>query len=253
VSHTLHPSLEPRSPVSRPLARDGVALNSLRIRAVYNQRVATREQLRSMVEDLPAGLVNTVAEMMISLGNDPADPEAIRTGDIVDDWGNLSALRRASSIGKLGSLSRAEITDIGETLSEEWTRIEREEQEGMGLATMKRAEATMGRGDVWWYERPGLKRRPALILTPQEAIASVSEVYVLLATTAIRGLHAEVELGPRDGLPCACVLNADQIGAADKNFLTSQVTAPGTTLGITLGAEKLSELSRGHTPAPEAL
>jgi mRNA-degrading endonuclease toxin of MazEF toxin-antitoxin module len=97
---------------------------------------------------------------------------------------------------------------------------------------------------------PGLKRRPALILTPQEAIASVNEVYVLLATTAIRGLHAEVELGPRDGLPCACVLNADQIGAADKNFLTSQITAPGTTLGITLGAEKLSELSRGYTPAP---
>jgi mRNA-degrading endonuclease toxin of MazEF toxin-antitoxin module len=222
--------------------------NSLRIRTVYNRRVATREQLRSMVEDLPAGLVNTVAEMMISLGNDPADPEAIRTGDIVDDWGNLSALRRASSVGKLGSLSRAEITDIGETLSDEWTRIEREEQQQ--IESNEQGEATMKRGDVWWYEHPGLKRRPALILTPQEAIASVNEVYVLLATTAIRGLHAEVELGPRDGLPCACVLNADQIGAADKNFLTSQITAPGTTLGITLGAEKLSELSRGYTPAP---
>jgi mRNA-degrading endonuclease toxin of MazEF toxin-antitoxin module len=209
--------------------------------------VATREQLRSMVEDLPAGLVNTVAEMMISLGNDPADPEAIRTGDIVDDWGNLSALRRASSVGKLGSLSRAEIIDIGETLSDTWTRIEREEQQ-----KMERGEATMKRGDVWWYEHPGLKRRPALILTPQEAIASADEVYILLATTAIRGLHAEVELGPRDGLSRGCVLNADQIGAADKNFLISQVTAPGSTLGITLGAEKMSELSRGYTPAPEA-
>jgi mRNA-degrading endonuclease toxin of MazEF toxin-antitoxin module len=200
-----------------------------------------------MVEDLPAGLVSTVAEMMISLGNDPADPEAIRTGDIVDDWGNLSALRRASSAGKLGSLSRAEIIDIGETLSDEWTRIEGEEQQ-----QVKRTEATMGRGEVWWYQHPGLKRRPALILTPQEAIASVNEVYVLLASTAIRGLHAEVELGPQDGLPCACVLNADQIGAADKNFLTSQITAPGATLGTTLGAEKMSELSRALYPAPQA-
>jgi mRNA-degrading endonuclease toxin of MazEF toxin-antitoxin module len=231
--------------------------------------MATREQLRSMVEDLPAGLVNTAAEMMISLGNDPVDPEAIRTGDIIDDWGNLSAMRRASSAGKLDSLSRAEIIGQGETLSDEWTRIEREKQqqvenneqerEGEGRDEQGRGNraggdlATMKRGELWWYERPGLKRRPALILTPQEAIASVSDLYVLLATTAIRGLHAEVELGPRDGLPCACVLNADQIGAADKNFLISQVTAPGTTLGITLGAEKMSELSRGYTPAPEKL
>jgi len=196
-----------------------------------------------MVEDLPAGLVNTVAEMMISLGNDPADPEAIRTGDIIDDWGNLSALRRASSVGKLGSLSRAEVIDIGETLSDTWTRDEREKQQEMEMDS-----ATMRRGEVWWYAHPGLKRRPALILTPQEAIASVDEVYILLATTAIRGLHAEVELGPRDGLPCACVVNADQIGTADKNFLISQITTPGTTLG----AEKMSELSRGYTPAPEA-
>jgi hypothetical protein len=157
--------------------------NSLRIRTVYNQRVATREQLRSMVEDLPAGLVNTVAEMMISLGNDPADPEVIRTGDIIDDWGNLSALRRASSVGKLGSLSRAEIIDIGETLSDEWTRIEREEQQQ--VESDEQVKATMGRGDVWWYQHPGLKRRPALILTPQEAIASVNEVYVLLAPEAL--------------------------------------------------------------------
>jgi mRNA-degrading endonuclease toxin of MazEF toxin-antitoxin module len=218
--------------------------NSLRIRTVYNQRVATREQLRSMVEDLPAGLVNTVAEMMISLGNDPADPEAIRTGDIIDDWGNLSALRRASSAGKLGSLSRAEIIDIGETLSDEWTRIEREEQQQ--VESNEQGEPTMGRGEVWWYQHPGLKRRPALILTPQEAIASVKEVYVLLATTAIRGLHAEVELGSQDGLPCDCVLNADQIDAADKNFLINQITTPDAILG----AEKMAELSRGYTPAP---
>jgi len=217
-----------------------------------------------MIDDLPAGLVNTVAEMVISLGNDPADPEAIRTGDIVDDWGNLSALRRASSVGKLGSLSRAEIIGQGETLGDEWTRIKRKEQqqaesneqgrdeEGRGDG-VERDSAIMGRGEVWWYQHPGLKRRPALILTPQEAIASVDEVYVLLATTAIRGLHAEVELGPRDGLPCAGVLNADQIDAADKNFLISQITTPGTALGTTLDTEKMSELSRGYTPAPEAL
>lgn len=195
-----------------------------------------------MIDDLPAGLVNTAAEMMITMGNDPADPEAVRTGDIVDDWGNLSALCRASSAGKLGSLSRAEIIGQGETLSDAWARDEREKQQEVENSEQGRDEQGK-RGEVWWYQHPGLERRPALILTPREAIASVNDLYVLLATTAIRGLHAEVELGPRDGLPCACALNADQISAADKSFLTSKIT--------TLGAEKMSELSRGFTPAPK--
>jgi mRNA interferase MazF len=77
----------------------------------------------------------------------------------------------------------------------------------------------VSRGEVWWYEPPDLKRRPALIMTREEAVGSLSELFVVLATTNIRGLDTEVELGPDDGMPRACVLNADHIDAADKAFL----------------------------------
>lgn len=92
----------------------------------------------------------------------------------------------------------------------------------------------MRRGEIWWYEHPGLKRRPALILTRNEAIAHLNEVFVVLATTTIRDLPTEVDLGPEDGMPSACVLNADQIDAADKNFLIERITA--------LGPEKMGEV-----------
>lgn len=94
----------------------------------------------------------------------------------------------------------------------------------------------MKRGEVWWYEHPGLKRRPALTLTRDEAIASLNEVFVVLATTTIRGLPTEVELGPEDGMPRTCVLNADQIDAADKIFLTERITK--------LGPQRMDEVCR---------
>ncbi len=99
----------------------------------------------------------------------------------------------------------------------------------------------MRRGEIWWYEHPGLKRRPALVLTRNEAIASLNEVFVVLATTTIRGLPTEVELGPEDGMPRACALNADQIDAADKIFLIERITS--------LGPAKMSEVCRALNAA----
>jgi mRNA interferase MazF len=90
------------------------------------------------------------------------------------------------------------------------------------------------RGEVWWYEHPGFKRRPALVLTRNEAIAHLNEVFVVLATTTIRGLPTEVELGREDGMPTTCVLNTDQIDAADKVYLIEHIT--------TLGPDKLSKV-----------
>ncbi len=106
----------------------------------------------------------------------------------------------------------------------------------------------MRRGEVWWYEHPYLKRRPpylkrrpAVIMTRDEAIGSLGELFVMLATTTIRGLPTEVELGPEDGMPTTCVLNADQIDAAEKSYLTSRIT--------TLGAHKVTEVCRALTQA----
>jgi mRNA interferase MazF len=65
------------------------------------------------------------------------------------------------------------------------------------------------RVEVRWAEHPDWPRRPALVLTRDEAIDRLSEAFVVLATTTIRGLPTEVELGPDDGMPRECVLNAD--------------------------------------------
>jgi len=44
------------------------------------------------------------------------------------------------------------------------------------------------RGDVRWADHPDWPRRPALVLTRNEAIDHLNEVFVVLATTNIRGL-----------------------------------------------------------------
>src|SRR5260370_542564 len=79
----------------------------------------------------------------------------------------------------------------------------------------RRAQALVRRGEVRWAEHPDWPRRAALVLTRNEALDHLSEVLVVLATTNIRGLPTEVELGPADGMPRACVLNADQVASLD--------------------------------------
>ena len=63
----------------------------------------------------------------------------------------------------------------------------------------------MKRGEVRRAEHPDWPRRLALVLTRNEAIDHLNEVFVVLATAKIRGLPTEVELGPADGMPRSCV------------------------------------------------
>jgi mRNA interferase MazF len=74
-----------------------------------------------------------------------------------------------------------------------------------------------------------------LVLTRCEAIDRRSEVLVVLATTVIRGLPTEVEVGPGDGMPRACVLNADHTATLAKGYLGKLIT--------TLGPKMLSDVS----------
>jgi mRNA-degrading endonuclease toxin of MazEF toxin-antitoxin module len=92
------------------------------------------------------------------------------------------------------------------------------------------------RGEVRWAEHPYWPRRPAVVLTRNEAIDHLNEVFVVLATTNIRGLPAEVELGPADGMSRSCVLNADHVASLPKGYLGDIVT--------TLSAERLAEVCR---------
>ena len=74
------------------------------------------------------------------------------------------------------------------------------------------------------------------MLTRNEAIDHLNEVFVVLATTTIRGLPTEVELGPVDGMPRACVLNADHVASLPKGHLGDLIT--------TLSTERLAEVCR---------
>ena len=78
-------------------------------------------------------------------------------------------------------------------------------------------------------------------MTRDEAIDSLNEIFVVLATTVIRGLPTEVELGPADGMPRVCVLNADHTDTIAKGFLGERIT--------TLPAEKLAEVCRALATA----
>ncbi len=93
--------------------------------------MATRAQLHQLVEELPEADLDSVAENLTAR----RDPETARLGDIIDEWGNLSALRRSSAekvrhlSGQLGRLSQAEIAQFGETLGESMMRAEREQKQ----------------------------------------------------------------------------------------------------------------------------
>lgn len=82
----------------------------------------------------------------------------------------------------------------------------------------------MRRGEVRWAEHPDWPRRPALVLTRNEAIDRLNEIFVVLATSTIRGLAREVELGPDDGMPRPCALNADHTATIAKGHLGELIT-----------------------------
>ncbi len=79
------------------------------------------------------------------------------------------------------------------------------------------------------------------MLTRDEAVDRLNEVFIVLATTNIRGLPTEVELGPEDGMPRACVLNADHVASLPKGYLGDLVT--------TLDPQRLAEVCRALVQA----
>ena len=62
------------------------------------------------------------------------------------------------------------------------------------------------------------------MMTRDEAIDSLNQVFVVLATTRVRGIPTEVELGREDGMPRDCVLNADHTDTLAKGYLVEQIT-----------------------------
>ena len=65
------------------------------------------------------------------------------------------------------------------------------------------------RGDVWFADVPGDKRRPVLVLTRDPMGRLLHSVICAPITSTVRGLATEVALGPEAGLVQPSVANFD--------------------------------------------
>jgi mRNA interferase MazF len=93
----------------------------------------------------------------------------------------------------------------------------------------------MRRGEVWWAELPEpVGRRPVVLLTRDGAYGYRTMATVAPVTTTIRGIPAEVELSPADGLARRCVVNLDNLQTIDQRRLRGRISS--------LASERLQEI-----------
>lgn len=93
----------------------------------------------------------------------------------------------------------------------------------------------LAHGQVWWAELPGVGRRPAVVLTRQDALGALPRVLIATATTHVRDLPTEVALSRQeDGVPRDCVLNLDLPEQAYRSQLVEYIT--------TLSGERMAEV-----------
>jgi mRNA interferase MazF len=99
----------------------------------------------------------------------------------------------------------------------------------------------MQRGEVWWLEEPGSKRRPAIVLTRQVILDRLSSVTVAAVTTNVRDLPTEVELTVDHGMPKRCVISLDNLHTIFRGFLTERITTlDEATLSIVCAALRIA-------------
>ena len=67
------------------------------------------------------------------------------------------------------------------------------------------------RGDVWFADVPGDKRRPVVVLTRDSVLPRLTTVLVAPVTTRVRRIPTELGLGPAHGLSRPCVANFDNM------------------------------------------
>ena len=93
----------------------------------------------------------------------------------------------------------------------------------------------MRRGEVWWaHLPPPAGRRPVLLLSRDKAYLVRTSVTVAAITRTVREIPTEVPLGPEDGMPERCVVNADDILTIPKSLLEQRITAlePGKLMAV---------------------
>jgi mRNA interferase MazF len=79
--------------------------------------------------------------------------------------------------------------------------------------------------EIWWAELPKpAGRRPVLLLSRDDAYTYLNKFIAAEITTVIRGIPVEVPLGPREGLPKACVANCDNLRTVSRNVLSERIS-----------------------------
>ena len=95
----------------------------------------------------------------------------------------------------------------------------------------------MRRGEVWWVRFPApVGRRPAVLVSRDQAYQVRGAITVVPITQTIRGIPVEVPLGPSDGIPKHSAANADGLITVSKTRLEDYLT--------TLAPSKLQEVER---------
>jgi mRNA interferase MazF len=81
------------------------------------------------------------------------------------------------------------------------------------------------RGEIWWVRfRPPVGRRPAVLVSRNQAYQVRNAVTVVPLTRNARAIGAEVPLGPTDGVPHPSVANADAIATIPKRWIEQYLT-----------------------------
>ena len=80
------------------------------------------------------------------------------------------------------------------------------------------------RGDVWWADVPGDKRRPVVILTRERLIGRLNSVLVAPVTSNVRSIPTEVPLDGSDGMPRPCAANFDNVFTLGRGRLQERIT-----------------------------
>lgn len=105
----------------------------------------------------------------------------------------------------------------------------------------------MRRGEVWWADLPSpTGHRPVVLITRDEAYSYRGLVTVAPVSRRVRGIRAEVPLGPEDGLPIRCAVNLDNMTTVAKGALeryivslrSEKIQAVDAAIHFALGLER---------------
>jgi mRNA interferase MazF len=89
------------------------------------------------------------------------------------------------------------------------------------------------RGDVWFADVPGDKRRPVLVMTRDPMGRILQSVICAPITSRIRGISTEVPMGPEAGLVQPSVANLDNLFLLHRSHLIQRL---GVASAVTMTA-----------------